>query len=130
MRRSDTTPELQLRKALHAAGYRYRKDFPIRIGKFVVRPDIVFTRLHLAIFVDGCFWHCCPEHGQIPATNVQFWTKKLNENAARDRRQDQLLIDAGWVVLRIWEHEPLAAATAEVTTALGLLTVPARSRES
>jgi DNA mismatch endonuclease (patch repair protein) len=105
VRRSDTKPEVALRRALHAAGYRYRKDFPIRIDGRLLRPDVVFTRRRIAIFVDGCFWHGCPQHGQTPAANREFWSTKLAANAARDRLQDRLLTQAGWQVIRIWEHE-------------------------
>ena len=118
VKRKDTKPELQLRRALHAAGYRYRKDFPIKVGGRVVRPDIVFTRSRVAVFVDGCFWHCCTEHRQIPSTNNRYWASKLAANVARDRQQDSLLSSAGWLVIRIWEHEPLDVATALVVSAV------------
>lgn len=118
VKRSNTKPELQLRSALHRAGYRFRKDFPIKIDGKVVRPDIAFTSRRIAIFVDGCFWHCCPRHGQVPATNTDFWEAKLRGNAARDREQDRLLKESRWTVVRIWEHEPLEVATGMVTRAL------------
>jgi DNA mismatch endonuclease, patch repair protein len=114
VKRSGTRPELGLRRALHAAGYRYRKDYPIRIDGRLLRPDIVFTRSRVAIFVDGCFWHGCPTHGQIPASNLSFWTEKLSANITRDRTQDRLLDAAGWTVLRIWEHVPVEEALTEV----------------
>lgn len=110
VKRADTKPEIALRKALHAAGYRFRKDYAIRTSDKVIRPDIVFTKRRLAVFVDGCFWHSCPRHGQIPATNSPFWRKKLSETVKRDRLQDQLLRESGWHVLRIWEHEAVQAA--------------------
>ena len=84
----------------------------------MIRPDIAFTRYRLAIFVDGCFWHSCPEHGQVPATNVEFWTAKLKGNFERDRAQDLMLESADWLVVRIWEHEQLAAAVESVENAL------------
>jgi DNA mismatch endonuclease (patch repair protein) len=118
VRRSNTTPELTLRKALHAAGYRFRKDYPIRAGGRLIRPDVAFTRRHVAVFVDGCFWHGCPIHGQVPATNVSFWAAKLDANVARDRLQDRLLNEAGWVVVRIWEHVPIEAALTGVIEAI------------
>jgi DNA mismatch endonuclease, patch repair protein len=105
VKRTNTAPEIQLRRALHAAGFRYRVDYPIRIDGRLLRPDIAFTRSRVAVFVDGCFWHSCPRHGQIPATNTEFWTAKLEANAERDCRQNQLLTDAGWLVVRLWEHE-------------------------
>lgn len=118
VKRSNTKPEVALRHALHAAGFRYRKDYPLRVEGKLIRPDIAFTRSKLAVFVDGCFWHRCPQHGEVPATNVAFWTTKLEANAARDREQDHLLNNAGWLVLRIWEHERLDAAVTAVSTAL------------
>jgi DNA mismatch endonuclease, patch repair protein len=118
VKRSNTKPEIALRHALHAVGLRYRKDYPLRIGRKLIRPDIAFTRSKVAIFVDGCFWHCCPQHAELPATNVGFWSAKLEANAARDREQDRLLREAGWLVVRIWEHEPLETAVATVRSAL------------
>lgn len=120
VKRSDTKPELELRRVLHAAGYRYRKDYPIRIDGRLIRPDLVFIGPRVAVFVDGCFWHSCPEHGGLPATNVDFWAPKLGANVERDRLQDRLLIGAGWRVVRVWEHEPPSAAAVTVQAALAL----------
>jgi DNA mismatch endonuclease (patch repair protein) len=116
VRRSDTRPELDLRRALHAAGYRYRKDYAIRVDGRLIRPDIVFTRKRVAIFVDGCFWHGCPLHGETPASNVTFWNQKLSANVTRDRMQDRLLDAANWTVVRIWEHVPIETALVEVVS--------------
>lgn len=118
VKRSNTKPEVVLRRALHAAGYRFRKDFPIRTNRSLVRPDIAFTHWRVAVFVDGCFWHRCPQHGQIPATNREFWAAKLQSNATRDRLQNQLLEGEGWLVVRVWEHEALDEALSAVTSAL------------
>jgi DNA mismatch endonuclease (patch repair protein) len=118
VKRSNTKPEIALRHALHAVGLRYRKDYPLRLGRKLIRPDIAFTRSRVAVFIDGCFWHRCPQHGEVPATNTGFWSAKLEANAARDREQDRLLSDAGWLVVRIWEHEPLDAAITAVRAAL------------
>lgn len=118
VRRSNTKPELLLRQTLHAQGHRFRKDFPVRLGGRVVRPDIAYTKLKVAVFVDGCFWHSCPEHRQTPATNTSFWEDKLAGNVERDRMQDQLLDQAGWTVVRIWEHVPVVQAAALVTEAV------------
>ncbi len=118
VKRTNTQPEVQLRSALHAAGYRFRKDLPIRLGGRLIRPDIAFTGPRVAVFIDGCFWHSCPTHGEIPATNTTFWKEKLVANAARDRQQTKLLSDAGWLVVRIWEHEPLASAMGLITSAV------------
>lgn len=87
-------------------GLRFRKDHPIRLPTRIVRPDIVFTRRKVAVFVDGCFWHCCPVHGTTPRANGEYWRPKLARNVARDRLVSELLADEGWTVLRAWEHEP------------------------
>jgi DNA mismatch endonuclease (patch repair protein) len=86
---------------------RYRVDFPIRLATSIrpIRPDIVFTRAKIAVFVDGCFWHGCPDHGTKPERNSHYWTAKLERNIQRDRRNNALLEEAGWTVVRIWEHE-------------------------
>ena len=105
-RRKDTKPEVEIRSLLHAAGHRFRKDYPIQAGEITVRPDIVFTRQQLAVFIDGCFWHRCPEHGNQPRVNRPYWDEKLRRNVARDKRVNAALDLAGWRVVRIWEHEP------------------------
>jgi len=116
-RRKDTGPERQVRELLHARGLRYRVDLPIKLGSFrPIRPDIVFTRARLAIFIDGCFWHCCPDHKGRPRKNAHYWGPKLDGNAARDRQQTETLTEAGWRVLRFWEHED------PVTVARGIVT--------
>ena len=69
------------------------------------KPDFVFRRERVALFVDGCFWHCCPKHGTMPVGNRAFWKAKLARNTERDRRVTRSLRKAGWKVLRIWEHE-------------------------
>ena len=109
-RRTDTKPEVQLRSALHRAGYRFRKDMRVDTSELRVRPDIVFTRLRVAVFVDGCFWHVCPLHGREPTRNEWYWTPKLRRNVERDRQSDAALGAAGWSVVRVWEHEPLEEA--------------------
>jgi DNA mismatch endonuclease (patch repair protein) len=117
-RRSDTKPEVTLRKALHRLGYRYRKDLLIKLPDTRVRPDIVFTRRKIAIFIDGCFWHVCPQHGRQPTTNEWYWTPKLRRNLERDSKANAALQEAGWTVLRIWEHEPLEQAIQAVRSAV------------
>ena len=118
-RRTDTKPELALRRALHRLGYRYRKDYRLDLesGRRV-RPDIAFTARKVAVFVDGCFWHACPEHGSKPRANEWYWGPKLIRNVERDRVTDAALILAGWTVIRLWEHVPLDEAVATVVTAL------------
>jgi len=119
-RRANTKPELALRRALHALGYRYRKDYRLDLADGVrVRPDIVFTARKVAVFVDGCFWHCCPEHGSQPASNTWYWEPKLRRNVERDRAADAALDAAGWTVVRLWEHESVDAAVAGVVGAIG-----------
>jgi DNA mismatch endonuclease, patch repair protein len=119
IRRTDTKPEVALRQALHRQGYRFRKDYRLDLadGKRV-RPDIAFTARRVAVFVDGCFWHACPEHGGKPAKNTWYWEPKLQRNVERDRVADAALSAAGWDVVRVWEHESLDAAVTAVLAAL------------
>lgn len=105
--RRDTGPERAVRRALHAAGLRFRVDHPLQIDDIRVRPDIVFSRWRVAVFIDGCFWHGCPDHGNMPRRNHAYWVPKLKRNVERDRRIDNALCNAGWQVLRAWEHEPI-----------------------
>jgi DNA (cytosine-5)-methyltransferase 1 len=118
-RRVDSRPELELRRALWARGLRYRVDLPLHVddGR-PIRPDVVFTQTKLAVFVDGCFWHACSEHGTNPRHNADYWSQKLGRNVRRDRRDDARLTKAGWRVLRIWEHENGAEAAWRVERAL------------
>ena len=118
-RRTDTGPELRLRSELHRRGLRFRKDFLVRAGETKVRPDIVFPRRRLAVFVDGCFWHSCPDHGTRPRANASYWSAKLARNTERDRTVNIGLSTEGWLVLRIWEHTPVPEAADRVATALG-----------
>jgi DNA mismatch endonuclease, patch repair protein len=109
-RRHDTGPEIELRSLLHRVGLRFRKDHRVSADGRSVRVDIVFTKRRLAVFVDGCFWHCCPEHSQIPRANEAYWRPKLARNVERDHEVDDALRIAGWSVLRFWEHTPPAEA--------------------
>ncbi|WP_424190409.1 very short patch repair endonuclease [Actinokineospora sp. G85] len=109
-RSRDTTVELALRKELHARGLRYRVHRRPLPG---VRreADIVFGRVKVAVFVDGCFWHGCPRHVTWPKNNAEFWRAKIEANRTRDRDTDLRLAGNGWTVVRVWEHEdPIAAA--------------------
>jgi DNA mismatch endonuclease (patch repair protein) len=119
-RRRDTGPELELRSSLFSRGLRYRVDYPIRAAADVrpIRPDVVFPGAKLAVFVDGCFWHRCPSHGTRPGRNSEYWDAKLQRNVDRDRRYDALLSEAGWTVIRIWEHEAPEEAAATIERAL------------
>ncbi|GAA1239895.1 very short patch repair endonuclease [Janibacter melonis] len=112
-RRRDTAPEVALRRELHARGRRFRLVVKVP-GNNRRTIDIAFPRQRLAVFVDGCFWHGCPEHGTRPAANSAWWEQKLAANYGRDRDTDGLLEAAGWRVLRIWEHVDPAAAADEV----------------
>lgn len=105
--KTDTSPEVRLRSHLHRRGRQFRKDKRINTPQAAraIRADIVFPREKVAVFVDGCFWHCCPEHGTDPATNSSYWRAKLSSNVERDRRQTKALEDDGWTVVRVWEHE-------------------------
>ncbi|MDC7120266.1 very short patch repair endonuclease [Cellulomonas fimi] len=105
IRRSNTKPELAVRRLLHAAGYRYRVDLRLDLPGARVRPDIVFTRRKVAVFIDSCFFHCCPIHGRVPAANTGYWQPKLGRNVERDRLADEALRAAGWTVVRAWSHE-------------------------
>jgi len=116
-RTRDTRPELALRRALHAGGYRYRVNLPIP-GLSRQSIDIAFTRARVAVFVDGCFWHRCPTHRTEPKNNAAWWRAKLLANEARDRVTDQHLRDAGWTVIRCWEHESPADAYLRVALAV------------
>ena len=96
---TDTVPELKLRKALFAKGYRYR----VHYGKNKI--DVAFPSKKVAVFVDGCFWHGCPIHSHIPKSNQEYWIPKLQGNVRRDKLTNDVLTYNGWVVLRFWEHE-------------------------
>ncbi|MFD4396354.1 very short patch repair endonuclease [Kitasatospora sp. NPDC058478] len=104
IRSRDTKPELRIRQLVHAGGLRYR---------VAARPlpglrrtaDLVFGPAKVAVFVDGCYWHGCPEHYVSPRTNPGYWSEKVTRNVLRDRDTDSRLEEAGWIVLRFWEHE-------------------------
>lgn len=113
----NTKPELLLRKALWEKGYRYRIHY--NIGK--IRPDIVFVGRKLAVFVDGCQWHGCFEHYVYPRSNQAFWDEKLKKNVERDILQTKDLRNAGWIPLRIWEHEIWADTPGVVDIVTSLL---------
>lgn len=110
---ADSSVERSLRSALHRRGLRFRKHLaPLREVR--CRPDVVFTRARVAVFVDGCFWHQCPEHFRPSTLNAEWWSAKLRRNAERDREHDRALIAAGWIVVRVWEHENVEVAADRV----------------
>ena len=116
-RRRDTAPELALRRELHRRGVRYFVDRAPMKG-VRRRADLVFPRRKVAVYVDGCFWHSCPQHATFPKNNAQWWAEKLAGNVTRDRNTDSTLTDAGWTVVRIWEHENPVVAADRVQAAL------------
>ncbi len=111
--RKDTNPELELRRLLHRRGLRYRVGTKVP-GMPRRTIDIAFTTVKVAIFVDGCFWHGCPEHGTWPAANGDWWRAKILKNQARDRETTEHLTEAGWCVRRVWEHEQPAETADEL----------------
>lgn len=116
-RSRDTKPELAIRSLLHRRGLRYR--VAARPVPEVRRTaDIVFTRVKVAVFVDGCFWHCCPQHYRQPASNVAYWREKARRNVERDRETDALLAADGWTVVRVWEHEDAGGAAERIAQVL------------
>lgn len=103
-RSRNTSPELAVRSLLHARGMRYRTHFrPVPTLRRTA--DIVFTRRKIAVFIDGCFWHACPEHFVMPRSNPDYWIPKIEGNQRRDRETDAALAEARWTVLRFWEHQ-------------------------
>ncbi|MFI7038400.1 very short patch repair endonuclease [Microbispora rosea] len=116
-RSRDTKPELALRSAIHSRGLRYRVDVP-PIPGLRRRADLVFTKARVAVFSDGCYWHGCPDHYRPARRNDQFWSDKIARNQARDKDTDAKLLAAGWLVIRVWEHEDPARAADRVVQAV------------
>jgi DNA mismatch endonuclease (patch repair protein) len=115
--RRDTAPELALRRVLHARGRRYRLCYPVP-GLPRRTIDIAFPGPKVAVFVDGCFWHGCPEHGTDPKANDEWWAEKLARNVERDRETDAALGARMWRVVRVWEHEDASEAADRVEDVL------------
>lgn len=120
-KRTETKPEIAIRSQLHKMGFRFRKDYVIKIAGMSFRPDIVFTKVKLAIFIDGCFWHFCPEHGHIPKSNRHYWEPKLKANRERDILTNNKLRENGWEVLRLWEHTSPEEGASLIISKLALL---------
>lgn len=114
---TDTEAELAVRRALHSAGLRYRKHYPVP-GRPRRSIDIAFPGKRIAIFIDGCFWHGCGIHGSVPKSNRAWWQAKLDENRRRDRDTTEVLVEQGWTVLRFWEHDAPSDVAAAVASAL------------
>jgi len=116
-RSRDTKPEIEVRRLLHKQGFRYRVH---------VRPvpglrrtaDIVFTRKRVAVFIDGCFWHRCPEHFVGSKSNTDYWGPKIAANVSRDIETNRALELAGWTVLRYWAHVPPAEIAESIATSI------------
>src|SRR5262245_10358069 len=112
--RRDTPCELALRSAVHRLGLRFRVDSPL--PGLRRRGDLVFTTTRVAVFVDGCFWHGCPEHGTWPKANAEWWREKIEANRRRDTDTDARLIAGGWLVVRVWAHDDAEAAARHLAT--------------
>ncbi len=112
-RRADTKPEIAFRSMLHRAGLRFRKDRYIKFDVRGVKADVVFPTQRVAVFIDGCFWHRCPEHATMPIRNREYWSTKFQRNMDRDRSNDEKLHQTGWRVIRVWEHEVKNSELAE-----------------
>lgn len=115
IRNRDTGPERLIRRLVHAHGLRYRvcaRPLP----ELRRTADMVFRPAKVAVFIDGCYWHGCPEHYKAPRVNPGYWSDKVARNIARDRDTDQRLTAAGWVVLRFWEHEPTEDCVRKIVT--------------
>jgi DNA mismatch endonuclease (patch repair protein) len=113
MKRTGTGPEVELRRALWAAGLRYRVNFAPLPG-LRTRADIALLGPRVLVYVDGCFWHGCPEHLVWPKNNADFWREKVQRNKERDARVTAALEAAGWTVIRVWEHEGVEEARGRV----------------
>ncbi|MCO1616640.1 very short patch repair endonuclease [Micromonospora sp. CPM1] len=125
----DTRPEMTLRSAVHALGLRYRVDRQPLAG-LRRKADLVFAGPRVAVFVDGCFWHGCPEHYRPSNRNSEFWSNKIEGNRDRDAQTDEKLAAAGWTVIRVWEHDdPHQAASRIAQAVLALRTSPHRGAE-
>ncbi|WP_443062521.1 very short patch repair endonuclease [Streptomyces sp. NBC_00457] len=113
IRSRDTKPEWLIRRLVHAQGLRYRVSAR-PIPDLRRTADLVFRPAKVAVFIDGCYWHGCPEHYVPPRTNSGYWSEKVLRNVKRDRDTDQRLSDAGWLVLRFWEHEQSEACADKI----------------
>lgn len=113
VRQRDTKKEIEIRSALHRLGMRFRIQVAPLEG-YRRKADIVFPGERVAIFVDGCFWHGCPMHRSLPKSNAEWWKAKLEDNVRRDADTNRRLCEAGWQVLRFWEHEDAIVAAQEV----------------
>ena len=119
----DTVGEASLRSALHRVGLRFRKHYrPLPFLR--CEADVAFPKLRLAVFFDGCFWHGCPDHGTRPVAHGDWWGRKLDNNKVRDEQNAERLREAGWTVVRVWEHENEQEAVAKIKAAVSSLQSP------
>jgi DNA mismatch endonuclease (patch repair protein) len=124
----DTKPELAVRSAVHRLGLRFVVHAIPEPG-VRRRADLVFRGSKVAVFVDGCFWHCCPEHATFPIAHASYWLPKLAATRARDIDTTERLQDLGWAVVRVWEHEPIEQAAAQIAGVVrGRTIIPRRRR--
>ncbi|MFI9307514.1 very short patch repair endonuclease [Streptomyces triculaminicus] len=119
----NTTPEVAVRRLLHRSGHRFRLHRPVP-GMPRRSIDIAFPGARIAVFIDGCFWHGCPQHATSPKANADWWRQKLDRNMARDQETTGHLTEAGWTVLRFWEHEDPLAVAADIAAAVTLARTP------
>ncbi|MFF0313813.1 very short patch repair endonuclease [Micromonospora sp. NPDC005252] len=117
-RSRDTKPELRIRRALFAQGLRYRVGLRVAMKGGSTRPDIIFTRKRVAVFVDGCYWHGCPHHCRMPSDPTGYWHQKIARNQIRDSLVTRSLETEGWSVIRIWEHTSIDDAVSIIRVAL------------
>jgi DNA mismatch endonuclease (patch repair protein) len=115
--RRETRPEVALRSALHRRGLRFRVHYPVP-GSPRRKIDVAFPGAKIAVFVDGCFWHACPEHAVMPKANSEWWAWKLHGNTSRDAETTEMLEQAGWQVIRLWEHQTPEDGAAQVVSML------------
>ena len=113
VRQKNTSAELALRRELHALGLRYRIHVAV-LAKPRRVADVTFVGPRVAVFIDGCFWHGCPEHATWPKQNADFWRAKIEANQARDRDTDARLRASGWEVVRAWAHETFPEAASRI----------------
>lgn len=118
-RSRDTKPELRVRRLVHALGLRYRVN-QRPLPEHRLTADLVFTRAKIAVYIDGCYWHGCPEHHRAARTNATFWSTKIEGNRSRDKRTQAILETAGWRCLRFWEHEDPQIVANKVYSAVRL----------
>ncbi len=115
VRQKNTSAEYALRRELHARGLRYRIQVPVLTKPRRVA-DVAFSGLRVAVFIDGCFWHGCPQHATWPKQNAEFWRAKILANQQRDHDTDERLRAEDWEVVRAWEHEPPERVATRVAT--------------